>query len=76
MNDRATRSRAIFCCLWFGFVPSRVYEDAPHYAPDTYWHHARLNLKLLVRWATFRETDYDIWFEENLNTPLRLMRCE
>lgn len=51
MLTRKERCKAIFNCLWFGLLPSWVYEKECHYkshndeGTDTYWNHAKMNLR-------------------------------
>lgn len=64
----AQRARAIALALFYGLVPSRFYEPEPHYAPEwSYWRHCWANLTVAARWLLGRETEYDRWFEENIN---------
>jgi hypothetical protein len=62
------RLRAIACALFFGIAPSRVYERERHY-DCSYWTHLWMNLALALRWATWREDDYDRNFEREINGP-------
>lgn len=56
-----TRLRQIRAALWYGLLPSRLYEPTPHY-DGGYWRHAAMNLALAWRWATYGETDDDVAF--------------
>ena len=60
------RLRAIFCCLYFGFMPWQVYEPTRHY-DGGYLRHMWLNIKQVFIWLTFRETSDDIDFEREVN---------
>lgn len=61
------RLRAICCALSYGLRPWWLYERSSHYAPLTYGQHLRMNLGVIWRWATFRETAEDIAFEREVN---------
>lgn len=61
------RIQAVACALFYGIVPSRVYETESHY-PFTYTEHLQVNLGIAWRWATWNETDSDIEFEIEENT--------
>lgn len=67
------RANAIACALFYGFAPSKVYEAECHYGPKfqddpwTYWDHLIANASLAFRWATYRETAYDVEFERTNN---------
>ncbi len=51
------RLKGIFDCLYFGFVPSFVYEKESHYKGKcSYWFHLRMNLRFAWHWATFQES--------------------
>lgn len=64
------RLRAIFCALYFGLMPSWVYEKEPHY-PGSYFNHMRLNLEMVFIWGLFKETPDDCYFEKKLNPDWR-----
>ena len=55
------RIRAIFNFLYFGIMPSWVYEKQRHYR-CSYWVHLRMNMSGLVDWVMLRENDDDIAF--------------
>lgn len=63
------RFRAIGCAIFYGVVPSWLYEDTPHYAPWGYWRHLWENVAYGLRWLTFRETGEDGRFEAEVNAP-------
>ncbi len=83
------RIRAIVCSLYFGIMPSFVYEKVCHYKDGWYAHMIR-NLKQAWKWVTFRESAADREFEKNTNAswsinwfgglvsfiPKRLIWCE
>lgn len=76
MNSRARRrlrirGRAVRCCLWFGVLPSWVYEDHRHYG-CSYAAHLWLNLRYAWVWITGRPTFGDIRFELRTNGRPRL----
>lgn len=56
------RLRIISEALFYGLLPSRVYEPERHY-DCSYWRHAGMNLALAGRWLTGRETAEDRSFE-------------
>lgn len=60
------RLRAIFCCLYFGVVPSFVYEPKCHHN-GTYLTHLKLNLEMVLIWLFFQETQEDVEFESQVN---------
>lgn len=61
------RIRAIACALFYGLVPSRLYERTPHYAPLTYMQHLGMNIAYAFRWLSLRETAEDRQFEREVN---------
>jgi hypothetical protein len=62
------RTKAILNALWYGIMPSWVYEDSPHYAPDWgYRQHLQANLCVAWRWLTWREDEDDREFERLVN---------
>lgn len=67
------RLRAIFCCLYFGVMPWQLYETAKHYEGWSYLRHLRLNINQALIWLTFRETDNDCKFEQEVNTNWRFV---
>lgn len=49
---------SIFNCLWFGILPSCVYEKDCHYKySQTYFMHLRYNLKLAIDLVLCREDE-------------------
>lgn len=60
------RRRAVWCCLKFGLLPSRLYERERHYG-CSYWAHLLLNARYGWRWLRGRETADDIAFELETN---------
>lgn len=54
--------------LFYGLLPSRVYERERHY-DCSYWRHAAMNLALAWRWATWRETSDDREFAAGDERP-------
>ena len=47
MLTKKQRLKAIFNCLWFGILPSWVYEKECHYKySQTYFNHLKYNLTL------------------------------
>lgn len=65
--QRFVRWKAIGCALWYGILPSRLYERENHYAPMSYWSHLRMNLVYAAKWLTGREDDGDCAFELEVN---------
>jgi hypothetical protein len=61
-----TRIRAIFACLYFGILPSCIYEKECHYERG-YWRHLKLNIRQVWFWASFQETGEDLAFEGRVN---------
>ena len=62
-----TRARAIFCCIWFGTMPWRLYESKKHYEYN-YWSHVKLNWGMVWVWLTSRKVDTEeIGFEQEVN---------
>jgi hypothetical protein len=50
------RSIAVFNCIYFGVVPSYVYEKKCHYSGSfTYLGHLKHNTKVAFRLITFKE---------------------
>lgn len=58
------RIRAVARGLFYGLLPWRLYERECHYAGNSYWWHLRENLRLALRWASWRETKEDRQFEK------------
>ena len=48
-----TRLKAMWCCVWFGTMPYRVYEKTCHYRRG-YLRHLRLNWGTVWMWLTNR----------------------
>ena len=62
-----TRTRAIFCCIWFGTMPWQLYESEKHYEYD-YYSHLKLNLGSAWMWLTSRKIDKEeLEFEHEVN---------
>jgi hypothetical protein len=68
------RARAIFCRLYFGFLPWWVYERASHYGPRedgnpgmTWWEHLRLNVRRARPWAFGWPNEHEVDFEMRVN---------
>ena len=62
-----TRARAIFCCIWFGTMPWRLYEKKKHYR-RSYLLHLKLNWEMVWVWLTSWKVDADeIEFEQEVN---------
>lgn len=62
-----TRARAIFCCIWFGTVPWRLYETKKHYR-RSYLLHLKLNWGSAYAWLTNYKVDKEeIEFEQEVN---------
>ena len=52
------KTKAIFDCVWFGLMPSTVYEDECHYAGEcSYWEHLKMNCRLAIRWINGTQTE-------------------
>ena len=51
-----TRTRAIYCCIWFGTMPWQLYESEKHYEYD-YYSHLKLNWGSAWMWLTSRKID-------------------
>jgi len=60
------RVRAVFCCLYFGVVPSWFYELTPHHSMS-YLTHLRLNLGMIFIWVRGQDEDEDWEFESRVN---------
>ncbi len=65
------RIRAIVCCLWFGVMPSWVYEVKCHYK-DGWCSHLFRNLKQAWKWISFQESAQDREFEKNTNASWQI----
>jgi hypothetical protein len=61
------RRRAIARAIFYAFAPFWLYEDAPHYAPMTYFEHLRMNLAYAAVWALRHEDAVDRAFETEVN---------
>ncbi len=53
----AVRAKAIFDCLYFGFVPSVVYEKECHYKGISYVDHLLMNLRSIPAWIDTESAD-------------------
>lgn len=61
------RARAIFCCIWFGTMPWRLYETKKHYR-RSYLLHLKLNWGSAYMWLTnYRVDKEDVDFEREVN---------
>lgn len=61
------RIRAIFCCIWFGTMPWRLYENKKHYEYD-YVSHLKLNWNMVLVWLTSLKIDAEeLKFEQEVN---------
>ncbi len=61
------RARAIFCCIWFGTMPWRLYETKKHYR-RSYLLHLKLNWGSALMWLTNYEVDKEeLEFEQKVN---------
>ena len=61
------RARAIFCCIWFGTMPWRLYETKKHYR-RSYLLHLKLNWGSAYMWLTnYRVDKEDVDFERGVN---------
>ena len=57
MLTKRQRAKAIFNCLWFGILPSWVYEKECHYKySQTYYKHLKYNLNLAKDLLLFNES--------------------
>lgn len=62
-----TRARAIFCCIWFGTMPWRLYEKKKHYC-SSYLRHLKLNWSSAYMWLTTLKIDAEeLEFEQEFN---------
>ena len=63
------RIRAIFCCLYFGTMPWRVYEKECHYEGVSYLSHLWMNLETAWHWVWLTDeiTQEYIDFEKEVN---------
>lgn len=52
------RTKAIVDCIYFGLIPSFVYEDTPHYGSGikNYLAHLAINFRVMAAWLTWSET--------------------
>jgi hypothetical protein len=66
MKKIKIRLLAIFNCIYFGILPSWVYEKVKHY-DCSYIQHLVINLRYAWRWITFTEDQSDWEFELNTN---------
>ena len=60
------RARIVGRSLFYGVLPSWVYEPEPHYDCG-YWRHLGMNLAYAFRWVTGQETADDRKFEAEVN---------
>jgi hypothetical protein len=60
------RAKAIGAALFYGILPSRLYERNRHYA-GSYLAHLWLNLQIAGRWATWGERHSDVRFHLEVN---------
>jgi hypothetical protein len=61
------RLRGIWCCLWFGTMPWRLYEKKKHYRRG-YWRHLKLNWGTVWMWLTKRKVGKSyVEFENQIN---------
>ena len=71
----AVRAKAIFDCLYFGFVPSVVYEKDCHYKGISYKDHLLMNLRYIPAWinteTAYSANEEDVRFVLNTNTYIR-----
>ena len=62
------RLKAMWCCMWFGTMPYRVYEKKKHYRRG-YWKHLKLNWGTVWMWLTHKKvTQSYVDFEKQTNT--------
>lgn len=62
------RARAIFCCIWFGTLPWRLYETKKHYR-RSYSLHLKLNWGSAYAWLTnYEVVKEEIEFEQEVNS--------
>jgi hypothetical protein len=64
------RVKAIWNAFKHGILPWWCYESHKHYKGN-YWAHLWLNIKYAWRWATFREFESDIDFENKTNKVMK-----
>lgn len=68
-----TRARAIFCCIWFGTMPWRLYEKKKHYQYD-YVSHLKLNWQMVWVWLTTWKMDTEeLEFEHEVNPSWQIV---
>jgi hypothetical protein len=61
------RLKGIWCCLWFGTMPWRLYEKKKHYRRG-YWKHLKLNWGTVWMWLTQRTVGKSfVDFENQIN---------
>jgi len=68
------RHRVIVEALFYGLLPSRLYERERHY-DCSYAAHAVMNVALAWRWATWSETDADRAFAAGAEAIPSLPAC-
>ena len=62
------RLKAMWCCMWFGTMPYRVYEKKKHYRRG-YWKHLKLNWGTVWMWLTHRKIGKSYVDFENDTNP-------
>ena len=61
------RLKGIWCCIWFGTMPWRLYEKKKHYRRG-YWKHLKLNWGTVWMWLTKRKVGKSyVEFENQIN---------
>jgi hypothetical protein len=61
------RLKGIWCCLWFGTMPWRLYEKKKHYRRG-YWKHLKLNWATVWMWLVKRNVGKNfVEFENQIN---------
>jgi len=61
------RLKGIWCCIWFGTMPWRLYEKEKHYRRG-YWKHLKLNWGTVWMWLTQRNVGKNfVEFENQIN---------
>jgi len=61
------RLKGIWCCLWFGTMPWRLYEKKKHYRRG-YWKHLKLNWGTVWMWTAKRNIGKSyVDFENQIN---------
>lgn len=76
------RIKAVFCCLYFGLLPSWVYETRCHYSSAaisggmTYWEHLKINLRRARLWAWGLPDQHEVDFELRVNRRPNWLRWQ